>query len=301
MPLTFVNVLSNAVHQSPPISQSNASLPTFEQMCELNHPTLHYIPTKARPAFARALSSALRKVLQKNSEEAWLKFFMLPKCVIPSLRHKGNHNPHRSVESLCNLWLSNDLATLWVMAKSRANSHNATEDTSTSRSYGKTINSAVSLGHSGLMGKACRMLLSSGIAPNNEATWCLLQAKHPPCPPPVVPDITPEPITLSPAFDVLPILRSFPRGTSAGPSGLSVQHLLDALSIPLHTPIGTPLKGVVNLLASGKVPKIVSTFLVGGRLIALNKGKEGNPSSRYQASRRRWMQSSSAAMVVTSL
>ena len=32
--------------------------------------------------------------------------------------------------------------------------------------------------------------------------------------------------------------------------------LLDALSIPLHTPIGTS-RGVVNLLASGKVPKLL--------------------------------------------
>ena len=33
----------------------------------------------------------------------------------------------------------------------------------------------------------------------------------------------------------------------------------------------------MNLMASGKVPVPVATFLAGGRLIALNKGKEGNP------------------------
>jgi hypothetical protein len=49
------------------------------------------------------LSSALRDVLQRNSEEAWLKLFMLPKCVLSSLKHKGVHNPHTSIESLCNL------------------------------------------------------------------------------------------------------------------------------------------------------------------------------------------------------
>ena len=33
----------------------------------------------------------------------------------------------------------------------------------------------------------------------------------------------------------------------------------------------------MNLMASGRVPVPVATFLAGSRLIALNKGKEGNP------------------------
>ena len=259
-----------------PSSDISHNLPTFEEVCQLNHPTLRYIPAKARPAFAKAVSSALRDVLLKNTEEAWLKLFMLPKCVLPSLKHKGSHNPHVAIESLCKMWLNNDLSTLWTMAKSREN-NSITEEATIGKNYRRVINSAVSLGRSGLTGKACRMLLSSGIAPNNDTTWRLLQAKHPACPPPVTPNATSEPVTLGPTFNILKILRSFPKGTSAGPSGLSVQHLLDAASIPLHTPIGDSLKGIVNLMASGKVPEPVATFLAGGRLIALNKGKEGNP------------------------
>ena len=93
----------------------------------------------------------------------------------------------------------------------------------------------------------------------------------------MTPDVTSEPITLSPSFNILPILRSFPKGTSPGPSGLSVQHLLDTISVPLRTPIGTSLKGIVNLLASGKVPVCVSAYLAGEKLIALDKSKEGSP------------------------
>ena len=262
---------------SIPCSDDSQDLPTFDQVCQLNHPTLRYIPAKARPAFARALSSSLRDVLQKNTEDAWLKLFMLPKCVLPSLRHKGNHNPHKSIESLCNMWLNNDLTTLWMMAKSRESNQNVSMETTSCRNYRKVISSAVSLGRSGMTGKACRMLLSGGIVPNNDTTWRLLQAKHPSCPPPVTPDVTSEPITLSPSFNIVPILRSFPKGTSPGPSGLSVQHLLDTISVPLHTPIGTSLKRIVNLLASGKVPVHVSAYLAGGKLIALDKSKEGSP------------------------
>ena len=196
--------------------------------------------------------------------------------VCPPLKHKGSHNPHVAIESLCKMWLNNDLSTLWTMAKSQEN-NSITEEATIGKNYRRVINSAVSLGRSGLTGKACRMLLSSGIAPNSDTTWRLLQAKHPACPPPVTPNATSEPVTLGPTFNILKILRSFPKGTSAGPSGLSVQHLLDAASIPLHTSIGDSLKGIVNLMASGKVPVSVATFLAGSRLIALNKGKEGNP------------------------
>ena len=130
------------------------------------------------------------------------------------------------------------------MAKSRENNRSITEEATVGKNYRRVINSAVSLGRSGLTGKACRMLLSSGIAPNSDTTWRLLQAKHPACPPPVTPNATSEPVTLGPTFNILKILRSFPKGTSAGSSGLSVQHLLDAATIPFTHQLVTPLKAL---------------------------------------------------------
>ena len=73
-----------------PPHQPEPSLPTFEEVCILNQPTLRFIPSGSRPAFARALSSALRGVIHDNSEDAWLKLFMLLKCVLPS----GNMEDH---------------------------------------------------------------------------------------------------------------------------------------------------------------------------------------------------------------
>eukprot|EP00731_Ephydatia_muelleri_P004348 Em0002g524a len=89
-------------------------------------------------------------------------------------------------------------------------------------------------------------------------TW---QAKHPPCPPPVIPNFNPDPLKLSPDFDILSVLKTFPRGSGAGPSGLSAQHL-----------------EVINLMAAGKVPLPVSVYLAGGKLVALNKFREGQPT-----------------------
>ncbi|KAL5517537.1 hypothetical protein EMCRGX_G003096 [Ephydatia muelleri] len=70
---------------------------------------------------------------------------------------------------------------------------------------------------------------------------------------------------------MLAILHSFPKDTAAGPSGLRIQHLLDAATIPLPTSICSALRDVVNLMASGNVPSQVSTYLAGGSLTALNK------------------------------
>ena len=78
-------------------------------------------------------------------------------------------------------------------------------------------------------------------------------------------------------FNILSVLRSFPKDTGAGPSGLRVQHLLDVSPTALPTLICASLREVINLLASGKAPPTVSKYLAGGNLIAWNKFKEGCP------------------------
>ena len=207
-----------------------SSLPNLEDVFLLNQPTLCFIPSKSQPAFARALSSTLRSVIRENSEEAWLKLFMLPKCVLPSSRRRGLHDRPLQIDTLCKMWTENDFTSLWNLAKSCVASQNEGKSGSSSNQH---TNQAVSLGRSGMMGKACRVLQSNGIAPNNETTWELLKAKHPRGPVPLLPATHSAPVTLE---QVLSILHSFPKDMAAGPSGLRVQHLLDVASIPLPTP-----------------------------------------------------------------
>ena len=64
------------------------------------------------------------------------------------------------------------------------------------------------------------------------------------------------------------ILRSFPKLSAAGPSGLRIQHLIDAAEITLQTLILYLLRKVINILASGKAPVDVLIFLAGGNLTA---------------------------------
>ncbi|KAL5479457.1 hypothetical protein EMCRGX_G022983 [Ephydatia muelleri] len=136
---------------------------------------------------------------------------------------------------------------------------------------------AISLAQDGLYSKACQTLVSSGLAPNNAETWRLLEAKHPKgeCPKTPSPTVS---STLVPAeINLMAILRSFPKLTAAGPSGLRIQHLIDAAEVPLQTPILHLLRAVINLLAAGKAPIEITAYLAGGNLTALNKSKPGCP------------------------
>ena len=110
------------------------------------------------------------------------------------------------------------------------------------------------------------------------ATWELLKSKHPSSPPPIMPGVPSTSLPLGTNFNLLSILFSFPKGTAAGPSGLRVQHLIDAAQIPLPISISTTLRDVVvNLLAAGKAPLSVARFFAGGSLTALNKFRHGSP------------------------
>ncbi|KAL5479607.1 hypothetical protein EMCRGX_G023154 [Ephydatia muelleri] len=260
------------------LNQHELGLPSFEDVCLLNQPTLHFVLSKSRPAFARALSSALRCVILENTEEAWLKLFMLPKCVLPSLRRKGRHDKPLPVDILCNMW-SDNKGDLWDLARNRMTNHKRGACSTSINQRTKVIDQAVSLGRSGMWVKACRILQSSGIAPNNDITWQLLKSKHPSCPTPVPPVVHTTPVSLEPDFNIIAILRSFPKDTAAGPSGLRVQHLLDVISIPLHTPICPSLRQVINT-HSRKSPYLSVTFLGWSQSYCPQQNQGGLPT-RY--------------------
>ena len=103
--------------------------------------------------------------------------------------------------------------------------------------------------------------------------------KHPRGPHPSLPISSSPPVNhvLPHDFHILSVLHSFSKGTACGPSGLHIQHLLDAAQVHLPTPICSSLRGVVDILASGRAPVSVSKFLAGGSLTALVRNKEGRP------------------------
>ena len=82
---------------------------------------------------------------------------------------------------------------------------------------------------------------------------------------------------MSPYHPALILWQSCVQLSATGPSGLRIQHLIDAAEITLQTPILHLLRKIINILASGKAPVDVSIFLAGGNLTALQKSKPGCP------------------------
>ena len=195
---------------------------------------------------------------------------MLPKCILSSSKRRGGHHKPTSIKYLCELWSNENFEVLWQHGIGQASS----KPFSQCNDRAKVVCKAISLAREGLFGKVCQVLTSSGVAPNNETTWKLLQAKHLEGPLPMLPPVpTLAGAILPPDFNVLTIPKSFPKTTACGPSGLHIQHLLNAAEVPLPSPIGALLRGVVNLLASGKVSVSVYKFLAGGSLTALDNNK----------------------------
>ena len=262
---------------TPLTKASGDDLPSLRDICNLKCPTIRFIPNKAKPAFARVLSAALRAVITENSIGSWIKLFMLPKCVLPCSKRRGRHNKPIPLEVLCDMWTDGHFGDLWSRAVKHA--------TCTSKSYSlhpkvdpgrRKVASAISLAQDGLFGKACQVLTSSGVAPNNDDTWNLLISKHPSSACPAIPLPSNRDFTFPPDLSLMDILRSFPKLTAAGPSGLRIQHLIDAAEVPLQTPLLHTLRAVINLLISGSAPLDVAIFLAGGNLTALNKPVPGD-------------------------
>eukprot|EP00731_Ephydatia_muelleri_P017808 Em0010g906a len=139
----------------------------------------------------------------------------------------------------------------------------------------RKMSSALTYAQEGLFSKACHILTSSGIAPNNNTVFELLKSKHPLSDPPITPAMSTAPaIHVPPDFNISAILRSFPKATACGPSDLRVQHLIDALDATLPTSIDSLLRQVINLLITSKVPAALAPYLAGGNLTALMKLKE---------------------------
>ena len=140
-----------------------------------------------------------------------------------------------------------------------------------------TLRRALTAARHGYMGRAAATLSAARFANADEATRAALQLLHPTEPDPAAlaaavraaralhvspPDFTTRQVRAA--------VRSFPLGSTCGPSGLSPRHLCAAISTPGRAG-AEAVKTLVNLVASGRVPMEVRPWFFGGRLAAICK------------------------------
>ena len=127
----------------------------------------------------------------------------------------------------------------------------------------------------GRLSAACASLLCDALADPNDENLAKLQQKHP------SQDFTseiPSPldcaqISVSSEL-VLKKLRSFSKGSAAGPTGIRASHILNAILVNNQTSALETLTAFVNFLAKGMAPIEVQPFLAGAFLVGLGK-KDG--------------------------
>ena len=143
-------------------------LPSLEDVFQLSTPTLHNIPANALPAFASALSQALRTVIRDNTMEAWIKLYYY--CLSVVCHQPSAHHKPIDIKMLCDLWSGGQFGVLWRLAICHSKVGSATK--SCNKSLRPRLEYAISLAQDGLYSKACRQVLTyCGIAPNTPETW----------------------------------------------------------------------------------------------------------------------------------
>ena len=232
---------------------------------------LRHVPPSARHAWGQALARALAAVAEYNDEAAWVPLLMLPQCVLCSPPRGGRkHQRTAAAYTLDRLkrWNDGERASLW--------------DTRTAASHrpGRVLSDeqkrdfATSLAREGFDRKACAALLSQGLCDPSPSTVAALHSLHPIAAVPTSPALEGLPLAPALAVDgVARALRHFPAETAPGPTGLRVQHVLDAIGD--GSGVLDHLTAVVNLLAQGRGCLSIAPLLGGAGLVALPKPAGG--------------------------
>ena len=262
----------------------NRNLPDLDEIFLNITPVVHVIPARDVVQVGRIVQSELHNLqCNPNSSDALARVFMVLKCIIPGSTRAGKHHAKSQISAKCNLWSSGRIMELWDLAvatsdhlKARASARKPKLQEHQS-SAGRSA-AASRLAGEGCLAKAIAALSSDGVAPMTRATFQKLESKHPDAPLPEFDAAAPivTDVTLPSDFDLVAALRSFPRNTSAGPSGLRAHHLLQFCNAPLQFSFVTTLRNFVNSMLSGThFPPSVAKYFAGGSLTALLKLGKG--------------------------
>jgi hypothetical protein len=109
-------------------------------------------------------------------------------------------------------------------------------------------------------------------APNDQATLEALRKRHSDAPADRhnLPNPSTYPAMQTTERDVIKAIRSSPVGSSTGPDGLRLQHLLDLINCQeAEHALVMAITALVNLLLQGRCPLEVTPVLFDGKLLAL--------------------------------
>ena len=256
---------------------SNPAGPGLAAIFSAQLPVLRHVPKAARGVWAQCLARALALVAAHNTLVAWQELFMLPKAILHPAPRGGAHRRDqaaRFTQRRCQRWLEGEPEELWEDVPARRQRQPAvTEDAAVANRHTRCR----ALAAEGELSRACAALTSPPLLEASQDTVAKLRDKHPQAaparpslvqmgPPPQhsVPDVSVEQVAAA--------VRSFRKGSAAGPTGLRGDHLREALQSNAHSDeVATHLTEVVRILLTGTAPAEVMPHLAGATLHALPK------------------------------
>ena len=251
--------------------QDLADLPSLEEVHSRRVPTYRHVPKHCRGKWGQVVIRCLALVIHTNSAAAWTELEMLPKSVLCTPPRQGKkHDKATAAFTLDRIarWEAGERLSLWQdLPVQKRNKADISREAKVRR--------AEALVREGLNGKACAALVAEPLVEPTRDSLRLVSQLHPSESEPPRRNI--NDLALAPRLSsdaVLEALRSFPKGTGAGPSGLRAQHLLDSLTPANRATVLELLTEVVQLLADGRGPDELAPFLAGAGLMASEK-KDG--------------------------
>ena len=245
---------------------------------------LKYIPRGARSVWGQALAKAAASAVFHNSARAWTEWAMLPKCVLFAPPRQGKSNKGDTVaftKVRCERWLAGEREELWLDGPGARKGRKSTRSSKSSKQHDteRQQQRCIELAADGQYSKAAKALVSPGPLERNEEIEKAMREKHPLAQEaPDLSDLAAPSRAQVPEFDsmlVKKMLKSFSRGTAAGPTGLRAQHLKDAVRSAHGDEATEQLTSIINLLARGDAPTLVAQHLAGASLMALQKPTGG--------------------------
>jgi hypothetical protein len=195
---------------------------------------------------------------------------MISKCLLLKPKRAGRKTKRLTKKWILDRfekWKRGEIMELWADTLKYINISNNSPESSLEMEQKRRC---ISLAREGNASKSLKSLSQSPIAPLNDNTYERLKSKHPT-------SETPENLQDFNQiefidFNIDLIMNSFPKSTAAGPSGLRIDHIKEALSLDKNSKdFGKILKNFINYLLSGSIPSQIKHYLGGARLIALEK------------------------------
>ena len=212
--------------------------------------TKQQVPKGARRLWAQCLVMATATVLETNSVEAWKELLALPKSVLRMQTRGGASRRRGEAETklLCRRWLEGQRDCLWAQGKENKDPKKARDAEEVEVA---ALERASSLVAQEQLRKACASLIGAPPAIPTRQVIAEMERKHPPAGKPVdwaaLRTVHAAAAHQPDGEKMTKAIKSFPKGSAGGASGLRPQHLKDALVAGFADELMRNVVGVVQI------------------------------------------------------